>query len=137
MKCIYICINIDSQNIFLSVVAARVTDLELIYQNTLDWSPPNPPHGIILYYNIRVTTQDGVRVIEHHNDTIITTAFWSKYWNVTEGVFKVQVHIINFFNLYVCVLNMVFAMELTTVGVVIYAWIIFMRIIRVISDAHK
>lgn len=68
--------------------------LELVSKDMLVWSPPDSPHGVILYYNLRIMHQQKERTIMKYNQTSITTVVLIKNWNVTDGFFKVQVRLL-------------------------------------------
>ena len=60
--------------------------------STVSWSPPNPPNGIIIYYNIRITHPDSGEVeqsIKIINDTSIDISNYI----TSNGDFFVQVHV--------------------------------------------
>ena len=67
----------------------------LLGSNGLQWYPPDPPHGDILYYNIKITVQPANirRLLERYNSTVITYSVWNDKlgWNITEGIFTFQV----------------------------------------------
>ena len=41
-----------------STVAGTVTDIEPTDGSTVSWYPPDPPNGMIIFYNIRITHSD-------------------------------------------------------------------------------
>ena len=66
-------------------------DIEPSDGSTVSWSPPDPPNGIIIYYNIRITHSESgeVHFIEVFNGTSIDV---SNYVN-SNGDFSVLVHV--------------------------------------------
>ena len=43
---------------FFYIAAGTVSDIPAPRDSVVSWVPPNPPQGIILYYNIRITKSD-------------------------------------------------------------------------------
>ena len=69
-------------------------DIEPSDGSTVSWSPPDPPNGIIIYYNIRITHSESGEVhvewfIEMFNGTSIDV---SNYVN-SNGDFSVLVRV--------------------------------------------
>ena len=91
----YICVYDFFANLHLLcsfTVAGTVTDF---YQPTnsssvLSWSPPNPPNGVILYYNIRITHLDSGDVVATADAFSNTTIDVSDYID-SNGEFSVEV----------------------------------------------
>ena len=75
---------------YISTVAGTVMDLEPS-DSTVSWFPPDPPNGMIIYYNIRITHVDSGEVewfVEVFNETSIDV---SDYVD-SNGDYNVQVH---------------------------------------------
>ena len=58
--------------------------------SALSWSPPNPPNGIILYYNIRITHSDSGELVATVEAFSNTTIDISDYID-SNGKFNVEV----------------------------------------------
>lgn len=62
-----------------------------IYLNQLAWSPPEPPQGIILHYNIRITSpttnQEIVPLVEGVTDTF----FDLRPYVLSDGEYLIEV----------------------------------------------
>ena len=57
----------------------------------VSWSPPDPPNGVILYYNIRINNSDNgdlVTFIQEQNVTSIDVAL---FFGVSGGEYTVEV----------------------------------------------
>ena len=63
--------------------------------SVLSWSPPNPPNGIILYYNIRITHSDSGELVATVEAFSNTTIDISDYID-SNGNFNVEVHMYNY-----------------------------------------
>lgn len=86
-----------SVNDIFNLVAAMVTGLKITVGDdvTLSWSQPDPPHGIILYYNIKITELKNMytTVLTGYTQTSITKSALTHSLNVTkyEAVITLQV----------------------------------------------
>ena len=60
----------------------------------ISWSEPNPPHGIILHYYIKIIESGKETIIKDYNSTSISWDTWTNKWKITtsENV-KIQVSI--------------------------------------------
>jgi len=58
--------------------------------SVLSWFPPNPPNGIILYYNIRITHSDSRELVATVEAFSNTTIDISDYID-SNGKFNVEV----------------------------------------------
>ena len=88
---------ITATNAFTHSVAGRVTDLELKSGDTLilTWLQPDPPHGVILHYNIRITDQQtgNTTLVSEYKQTSISKSLLTQDLDITNGVFLlVQVY---------------------------------------------
>ena len=79
-------------------VAAKVRYLKLTVGDdvTLSWSQPDPPHGVILFYNIRINDQQSLystcTVLAEYTKTSITKSALIQSLNVTnEAIIVLQV----------------------------------------------
>ena len=76
---------------YFYIAAGTVSDIPAPHGSVVSWAPPNPPQGIILYYNIKITlsgTQELVQLmILEFNSTSIDVSSEVTY----EGTYKVQV----------------------------------------------
>ena len=54
------------------------------------WSPPVPPNGVILYYNVRISRADTGDLILLVKELNATRIYISRYTN-TDGEFSVEV----------------------------------------------
>ena len=84
-----------STNIFftgVSTVAGIVMETYKLTDSSsvLSWSPPNPPNGIILYYNIRITHSDSGELVATVEAFSNTTIDISDYID-SNGKFNVEV----------------------------------------------
>ena len=89
----------QSATIFNSV-AAMVYGLKIRVGDdvTLSWPPPDPPHGVILFYNIKITNQNTMNttVLTGYTQTSIPKSALTQSVNVSNGaVIAVQVLHIN------------------------------------------
>ena len=76
----------------ISTVAGTVMEFEPLDGSTVSWSPPDPPNGMIIYYNIRITHSESGELeqfIEVFSETSIDV---SDYVD-SNGYFSVQVHV--------------------------------------------
>ena len=57
----------------------------------IKWSPPNPPHGEILYYNIKIIRQPSgdMELVSGYDRTFTSSDVWTNEWNVTDS-FTIQ-----------------------------------------------
>ena len=72
------------------IAAGMVSDIPAPHDSVVRWAPPNPPQGIILHYNIRITHSDTgelVRLILEFKSTSIDVS--SEV--ISDGRYKVQV----------------------------------------------
>lgn len=62
--------------VYVFTVAGIVTMIsEPDSGNTVvSWSPPDPPNGIILYYNVRISNEDVTILVKEVNGTTIDIA---------------------------------------------------------------
>jgi len=76
-------------------VAGTVTGIEPPSNgSTVSWSPPDPPNGVIIFYNIMITHMDSgelEQLIEVFNETSIDI---SNYVD-SNGDYNVQVHYVH------------------------------------------
>ena len=75
---------------FFSIAAGKVSDIPAPRDSMVSWAPPNPPQGIILYYNIRITQSDTgelVRLILKLN----RTSFDVSSEVMSAGAYRVEV----------------------------------------------
>ena len=78
------------QNFFANPVAGVVSDIS-VSDTVVSWSPPDPPNGVILYYNINITNADSgdlVILIEELNTTSIDVAKYGE----TGGEYIIEVY---------------------------------------------
>lgn len=77
-------------------VAAQVTDVRVNEgDNIAIWSEPYPPHGQILYYNIKIILNGTETIKGEHNSTNITVDVWTNKWRITAKNVNIQVqHIV-------------------------------------------
>ena len=76
--------------IFASPVANKVVEVQ-VGTDRIEWSPPNPPHGDILYYNIKIIHQPSgdMELISGYDRTFASSDVWTNEWNVTDS-FTIQ-----------------------------------------------
>ena len=76
--------------IFASPVANKVLEVQ-VGTDIIEWSPPIPPHGDILYYNIKIIHQPSgdMELILGYNRTFASSDVWTNEWNVTDS-FTIQ-----------------------------------------------
>ena len=75
-------------------VAAQVVDIEIRERANvfISWSEPNPPHGRILHYNIRIIGSGRETIIKEYNNTSISLDTWKNDWKIsTSDNVKIQV----------------------------------------------
>ena len=58
------------------------------------WSEPNPPHGQILYYNIKIIINGTETMKWGHNSTNITLDVWTNKWEIPAENVIIQVQTI-------------------------------------------
>ena len=53
----------------------------------IEWSPPHPPHGKILYYNIKIVhlPNGEENLILGYDRTFASSDVWTNEWNVTDS----------------------------------------------------
>ena len=62
--------------------------------STVSWSPPDPPNGMIIYYNIRITHVDsGELHVEWLIEVLMDTSIDVSDYVASNGDFNVQVHV--------------------------------------------
>jgi hypothetical protein len=76
----------------LEGVAAQVTNVRVNEGGYIAiWSEPNPPHGQILYYNIKIIINGTETMKWGHNSTNITLDVWTNKWEIPAENVIIQV----------------------------------------------
>ena len=76
----------------ISTVAGTVMEFEPLDGSTVSWSPPDPPNGMIIYYNIRITHSESGELEQFIGVFSETSIDVSDYVD-SNGYFSVQVHV--------------------------------------------
>ena len=66
----------------LCTVAGTVTEISVSDGTVVSWSPPVPPNGIILYYNIRITRADNGELVRSIEELNVLTIDVSDYIDI-------------------------------------------------------
>ena len=66
----------------LCTVAGTVTEISVSDGTVVSWSPPVPPNGIILYYNIRITRTDNGELVRSIEELNVLTIDVSDYIDI-------------------------------------------------------
>ena len=66
-------------------VAGRVEDIEIGEGGDvfISWSQPEPPHGIILHYYIKIIERGKETLIKDYNSTTVSWDTWRNKWKIT------------------------------------------------------
>ena len=70
-----------------------ISDITTGGQIQIVWRKPDPPHGRILHYNIKVQQNGRDEVIYGYNSTSVDQNTLMKLENLTADSFKLQVYI--------------------------------------------
>lgn len=70
-----------------------ISDITTEGQIQIVWREPDPPHGRILHYNIKVQQNGRDEVIYGYNSTSVNQNTLMKLENITADNFKLQVYI--------------------------------------------
>ena len=71
-------------------MAGTVSDIPVPRDSVVSWAPPNPPQGIILYYNIRITQSDTGELVELILEFNSTSLDMFNHVE-SDGIYKVEV----------------------------------------------
>lgn len=74
----------------MSTVGGTVTEFPSVLanrRNVLRWAPPDPPHGNILYYNVRISSDEIDIIVENFTNHQINL----KNHITSDGEYSVQV----------------------------------------------
>ena len=94
MKHIHCFLHYMTEAYYISTVAGTVMDVVPSDGSTVSWSPPDPPNGMIIYYNIRITHVDSGEV-EQFIEVFFDTSIDISYHVDSNGDYSVQVHYVH------------------------------------------
>ena len=67
-----------------------MSDIHVPHDSVVSWAPHDPPQGIILYYNIRITQSDTGELVElilEFNSTLLDVTNYVE----SDGIYKIEV----------------------------------------------
>ena len=57
----------------------------------ISWQQPYPPHGVILYYNIKIIEPEREHLFRSYTGTSISREKWTDEWKIASDHVKIQV----------------------------------------------
>ena len=69
-------------DVYVYIVGGTVTEFDVGENGVLSWSPPFPPNGDILYYNVIITRADTGELVIRLEELYVLTIDVSKYGEI-------------------------------------------------------